>query len=64
MIPRRVVLAYPADRPVSRAARLLGERLVAVVRGMLAGSAWPGMVPELPALIEVRPGNVTSPALQ
>ncbi len=64
VIPRRVVLAYPADRPVSRAARLLGERLVAVVRGMLAGSAWPGMVPELPALIEERPGDVTSPALQ
>ncbi len=50
VIPRRVVLAYPADRPVSRAARLLGERLVSVVREMLADGAWPGMVPELPAL--------------
>jgi DNA-binding transcriptional LysR family regulator len=49
-IPRRVVLAYPADRPVSRAARLLGERLITVVRGMLAAETWPGMTPECPAL--------------
>jgi LysR family nitrogen assimilation transcriptional regulator len=61
-IPRRVVLAYPADRPVSRAARLLGERLISVVRGMLADNAWPGMVPEASALAGNRPEPVTPPA--
>jgi DNA-binding transcriptional LysR family regulator len=45
-IPRRVVLAYPADRPVSRAARLLGARLIAVVKRMMAAGQWPGINPE------------------
>lgn len=49
-VPRRVVLAYPADRPVSRAARLLGNRLVEVVRRMIAAGEWPGIDPECPEL--------------
>jgi DNA-binding transcriptional LysR family regulator len=49
-IPRRVVLAYPADRPVSRAARLLGSRLTGVVKRMMAAGEWPGINPECPEL--------------
>ncbi len=50
-IPRRVVGAFPADRPVSRAARLLGDRLTVVVRRMIAAGDWPGLVPDAPDLI-------------
>ena len=49
-VPRRVIRAFPADRPVSRAARLLGEDLVSVVRRLVAAGEWPGLEPETPDL--------------
>ena len=61
-IPRRVVLAYPVDRPVPRSARLLGDRLIAVVREIFAEGGWPGMIPELPALTDDRAERVTPAA--
>jgi DNA-binding transcriptional LysR family regulator len=49
-VPRQVVRAFPADRAVSRAARLLGDRLTFVVRRMIAAGEWPGLVPDTPDL--------------
>ena len=49
-IPRQVVRAFPADRPVSRATRLLGDRLFVVVRKMIAAGEWPGLRPDTPEL--------------
>lgn len=46
VIPRQVVRAFPADRPVSRATRLLGDRLFVVVRKMIAAGEWPGLRPD------------------
>lgn len=50
VVPRRVIRAFPADRPVSRAARLLGDDLVTVVRRLVAQGRWPGLDPETPDL--------------
>ncbi|MGD8809636.1 MAG: LysR substrate-binding domain-containing protein, partial [Gammaproteobacteria bacterium] len=49
-VPHRVIRAFPGDRPVSRAARLLGDRMTVVVRRMIAAGAWPGLIPESPDL--------------
>jgi hypothetical protein len=49
-VPRRVIRAFPGDRPVSRAARLLGDRMTVVVSRMIAAGAWPGLIPESPDL--------------
>jgi DNA-binding transcriptional LysR family regulator len=51
-MPRRVIRAFPADRAVSRATRMLGDRLFVVVKRMIAAGEWPGLVPESPELIE------------
>jgi len=50
-IPRQVIRAFPADRPVSRATRLLGDRLVVVAKRMIAAGDWPGIKPESPELV-------------
>jgi len=51
-IPRQVVRAFPADRPVSRATRLLGDRLFVVVNRMIAAGEWPGLKPDAPELTQ------------
>lgn len=39
---RRLVLAYPSDRPVSRLARFAGEALAAIVGDFVERKVWPG----------------------
>jgi DNA-binding transcriptional LysR family regulator len=39
---RKLVLAYPADRPVSPAARFVGEAFVEIARDLVASNVWAG----------------------
>lgn len=39
---RRLMLAYPADRPISRAARFASESIAAIVADLVQRGIWPG----------------------
>jgi len=41
---RRVVMAYPADRPVTPAARFVGEAFAAVAADLVGSGAWAGRI--------------------
>lgn len=41
---RELVVAYPADRPVSRAARLVGETVIGIAADLAARGVWMGQV--------------------
>ncbi|MGM0562378.1 MAG: LysR family transcriptional regulator [Pseudomonadota bacterium] len=42
---RRLVLSYPADRPLSRLARFAGESVTAIVTDMVQRAVWAGELP-------------------
>jgi DNA-binding transcriptional LysR family regulator len=41
---RRLVLSYPADRPVSRLARFAGETITGIVTDLVERGVWPGQL--------------------
>jgi LysR family transcriptional regulator, nitrogen assimilation regulatory protein len=44
---RELVVAYPADRPVSRAARLVGETVIGIAGDLARRGVWGGQVPNV-----------------
>ena len=53
-VKRRLLLAYPDDRSVSSATRIVGQHVIDVAHQMITAGSWPGLLPDYSTIRLVR----------